>query len=97
MSEATRKRDERLINVVCPNCNAQLDDATNLDDESLRPKPGDVSCCIKCAAVLEYQDDMTLRVLSSDELLDLPDDVRLEIVSYSQAVLKMHSIIEGEA
>jgi len=83
-------KDERLKDTVCPNCDAKLNDATNVGDDSLRPEPGDLSACIKCAAALTYQDDMTLRMLSADEFLELPDDVRLELADYSRAVHAAH-------
>ena len=85
-----RVKNERLAATTCPECGAMLDDATNMEDDSLKPEPGDISCCIECAVVLEYQDDMQMRKLSADEFLALPDDVRLEIAKYARAIHKVH-------
>lgn len=34
---------------LCPVCGTTLDAATALDGEEIKPNPGDVSICIKCA------------------------------------------------
>ncbi len=91
-----RIKNERLASTTCPECGAMLDDATNTEDASLKPEPGDISCCIGCAVVLEYQDDMQMRKLSADEFLALPDDVRLEIAKYARAIHKVHEEITRE-
>ncbi len=74
----------------CPNCGRDVDSATNVDDDDLHPTPGDVSCCIGCAAVLTYQDDMTMRQLTPEEFLALPADVRTQLASMAAAVKQVH-------
>ena len=74
----------------CPNCGCDLDSATNSYDESLKPEPGDVCCCIHCAAVLTYQDDMIIRKLKDEEFLALPENARLELARYANAVKQIH-------
>lgn len=45
----------------CPTCNYELDAAENLDDPNLLPKCGDITVCINCAEILEYNDNMKLK------------------------------------
>jgi hypothetical protein len=47
----------RLKPCPCPNCGYGLDAATAAF-EDVRPKPGDLTVCIKCAALLEFTDGM---------------------------------------
>lgn len=47
----------RLKPSPCPNCGYAMD-AVTAAFEDVRPKPGDVTVCIKCAALLEFTDDM---------------------------------------
>ena len=74
----------------CPNCGRACDSATNVDDDELRPKPGDLSCCIGCAVTLTYNDDMTSRILTPDEFLALPIEVRTELSRMAAAVKQVH-------
>lgn len=74
----------------CPNCRRAVDSATNVDDDSLKPVPGDLSCCIGCAAVLTYQDDMTVRELTPEEFLALSADNRTELARMAAAVKEVH-------
>lgn len=59
----------------CPNCGYGMDAATAAF-EDVRPEPGDLSVCIKCAALLEFTHDMKFapadtRRLSLDTLEQL--------------------------
>lgn len=53
---------------VCPGCGHQLDGATKPDDEKLKPKGGDVSVCMYCASISFFNADLTLRLVSQEEL-----------------------------
>ena len=57
---------------ICPKCFTILSAATNMDDENLRPKPGDVTVCLYCAEVLVFNEDLTLRRPLAGEIED-PD------------------------
>ena len=49
----------------CPTCDKLLDDATSLEDDK-KPRPGDVSFCCYCHEILQFTDDMKLRVADPD-------------------------------
>lgn len=66
----------------CPACDADHDAHTALDGpDGARPKAGDVSVCLYCAAVLVYTDLMLgrlgLRQAAGEELDRLLEDRRL--------------------
>jgi len=45
-------------------------DSDELLDESLVPKPGDVSVCAYCSEVCTFDDEMQLRCATADEIQD---------------------------
>lgn len=49
----------------CPTCHKTLDGATGLHTDN-KPSPGDVSFCLCCHEVLQFNDDLTLRVADPD-------------------------------
>lgn len=64
--------------LTCPKCKHLLNGFTGVNNED-RPKDGDVTVCIYCYAVCQYEKDLTnLRMLTQQELLELqkthPDD-----------------------
>lgn len=57
----------RVPDTQCPHCLHKIDGATNIDDESLLPKPGDFTVCLYCAAVAIVGEDRQLRKMTKDE------------------------------
>ena len=55
------------ITPFCPVCEHQLDGFTNPHEEE-HPLPGDVSVCLKCATVLQFDESLML-VKASEEIV----------------------------
>ncbi len=74
----------------CPSCGAKLDAATQTLRGRERPKAGDVSICLYCAAVNQYGDDLQLVAVTGDELtLVLADpDVKKAIAVVRQVMAR---------
>lgn len=51
-----------LPQVICPVCGYNPDCASPADRSHARPKPGDLSLCLKCGEVLEFDDAMIARL-----------------------------------
>lgn len=61
----------RMPPAACPSCSAKLDAATGTTTDD-SPQAGDYTVCYRCAAVLQFNQDMTLRVAQFREMpLDL--------------------------
>jgi len=58
-------------NAACPFCGAKLDRATCAENDHSEPTPGDLSICMYCAEVLEFNADMQLKQASLSTLLEL--------------------------
>lgn len=61
----------RLPVMKCPTCQHPMDAATRMLGQE-RPRPGDLSVCLKCAEVLVFQPDMSMRLALLNDLIDLP-------------------------
>ena len=73
----------------CPECSYEMDAATICDEDAkkvTRPKPGDVSVCIKCGAALEFAENMTLRLLDFESVDD--DDTKFQLRRLQQHIRK---------
>jgi len=54
----------------CPGCGAILNAATGTDGEAI-PCEGDLSICYKCGSLLEFNEDLSVRLLDSDDMKKL--------------------------
>jgi hypothetical protein len=52
----------------CPACGYQIDASTSMFEDDAKPGPGDLSACLECATALIFDDDMTLRKLTTEDL-----------------------------
>ena len=57
----------------CPNCGKWVDGATGVSADA-RPSPGDISICIYCSHLSAYADDLTLRHLTDEEMIEIAGD-----------------------
>ncbi len=53
----------------CPNCGKVLDKATSANLDGHKPRPGDVSVCWKCKAILVFNNDLILMNPAEEELV----------------------------
>jgi len=54
----------------CPGCGATLNAATGTDGEAI-PREGDLSICYKCGSLLEFNEDLSVRLLDSNDMKKL--------------------------
>lgn len=78
-------KSSRTKESICPGCGAKLDAATSTDGD-YDPKPGSVSICAYCGSIAIFEDDMSLRPLTQEEIDELPDDAREQILSISEFI-----------
>ena len=74
----------------CPICECKLDDASAMQEGTV-PKPGDVTICLYCQGVLEFDENMDLIEANYETLIEL------DLVHLSRAhriVNKFHEIIK---
>lgn len=65
----------------CPDCNALLDRASGM----AAPKPGDLSVCAYCGAMLVFDQSLVQRALSEADFAALPEDNQRVMREYSDA------------
>lgn len=78
-----------IVESKCPTCAANLSAATTMDDPTAVPSVGDVSVCLYCGEVLEFTEDMSLKKIDIETLVEA-DFVQLSqiqrFVRYYQSV-----------
>lgn len=72
---------------TCPHCGESIDVATNLKYDA-PPSPGAVSICAGCGRVAKFEADLTLSVVTDDELLTLPTETLIMLWQAKQALVK---------
>ena len=70
---------------TCPVCHTKIDAATASDRSGVVPEAGDVSICAECTSFLIYNEDLSSREMTVDELVDLPPDVFYDLMSTRMA------------
>lgn len=73
---------------ACPQCQERLDQGTGVVDDDA-PKPGDIAVCFICEAPLEYQADLSFRLMTDAEVAALPEKTLLSLLD---AIEGAHSI-----
>jgi hypothetical protein len=53
----------------CPYCGHLIDASTSAEDAS--PGPGDVTVCLNCREIVVFADDMSLRLPTEQELIEV--------------------------
>ena len=78
-----REEAKCRLTFACPRCGYEVDRASAVGyaGAEIRPRPGDISLCLKCAAPLELLADAAPRWLTFGEVSHLPPATRAEIVS----------------
>jgi len=72
----------------CPKCGVILDVSKNVDKSTLAPESGDLIVCYHCEAVLTYDAELGVSLMTAGEIAKLS---RTEKESLTLAVLKIRA------
>lgn len=72
--------DPRTAPHPCPKCGKTLDAACSLHNPEARPTPGDVSICIYCAALLQFDEALAPQILTNEALDAMPGEFIAELL-----------------
>jgi hypothetical protein len=61
----------------CPTCKRELDACTTATGLKLLPVEDDISVCIYCGSINQYNEDLTLRLMPTQVFADLPKEQRV--------------------
>lgn len=89
LGEARKHKDQ-----TCPVCSTLLNAASGFNNNA-SPSPGDVSICIRCGAVLKFDEQMTLQQVPEAELQALDQDDRRLLFEARSAVRDLRTKIGG--
>lgn len=57
-------------------------------DQTKRPRPGDFSLCLRCGEIYVFQDDMTVRLPTVKELMELGEAEHKELTEVQTMIRK---------
>lgn len=80
---------------ICPYCGVRLDGATGTDDQTLKVKEGDCSCCIGCGGVLEFDEKLLPCVMRDDVWATLPATLQSQLTRLSASIRAMHGLSDS--
>jgi hypothetical protein len=61
----------RVKTSECVTCRAVLNGAETVSDPNIHPKPNDVTICSYCGEVLQFNDDLSLRLISETVISEI--------------------------
>jgi hypothetical protein len=70
----------------CPVCNANLNGVSS-SSEKKYPTKNDLTVCTVCTSFLIFTEDLQLRLLTTDEIADLPEEIRMKLI-HTRELLK---------
>lgn len=74
---------------TCLNCGKKLNGIAQIDNaptEAL-PEPGDISFCMYCGHIMSFGEDLKLRELTSEEMLEVAGDERILAASRARKLV----------
>lgn len=84
-----RARTTRTPPSHCLDCGYAINAGSPTPDfPNASPEPGDVAICLKCAHLMVYADDLTVRALTGDEVVEVAGDP--EIVRAVNAIAELN-------
>jgi hypothetical protein len=64
--------EHRTLNTFCPTCGYRANAATNINDKQTNPPScGDISVCLKCGEILQFDAQLKLQPASLTNLLQI--------------------------
>jgi|SRR5277367_1643086 len=77
----------------CPTCRYRTDSATCAKNSRLRPKPGDLTVCLNCGEVLEFQNDMKMKLATVSALMACGEELHALIVK-AQSLIRSNRFLD---
>ena len=74
----------------CPSCGENNNGALPATEDERAPEPGDFSICAYCAAILEFDDGLRSRLLSTEAFLELPVEARSELKRAQELIQRLN-------
>ena len=71
----------------CPKCGLLCDAVSDPEGLDSKPQQGDISICFGCAAILEFDKNLKLKVCSEDKINKLDTETLVQIVKIRSYIL----------
>ena len=71
----------------CPKCGLLCDAVSDPEGSDSKPQQGDISICFGCAAILEFDKNLKLKVCSEDKINKLDTETLVQLVKIRSYIL----------
>ena len=78
-------------NPPCPKCGMIADAATSVEAGDHSPSLGDVGVCIQCGSVNIYNEDLSLRAATPEEIARFPAGIKATLANASATLALLHA------
>jgi hypothetical protein len=75
-----------MISEKCPGCGKMLEVDTAVKNPEAMPQPKDLSVCLYCGVILEFDDTLHRIALSKEQIGKLEPEVRAEVLEIQQVI-----------
>lgn len=89
----TEPQHFELPGCECLSCHKTVDCGTG----SQRPSPGDITVCFYCGHIMAFNDAMTLRGLTSQEMYDVAGNAQILAIQQLRELAKEMGFKPGES
>ena len=73
----------------CPKCGCLINASTGIEDENQMPSKGDIYICIKCASILEFDENLKLKLCPQEKINGVDEDHLKVIIKTKMYVLNL--------
>lgn len=71
---------------ACPHCGYKADGVYRYSQGQERPRPGDFVVCMGCTELLQFREDMGVRVPTPESLAELPPEYMVQVEKSKEMV-----------
>jgi hypothetical protein len=81
-------RERSLPTSFCPICRYEMDSATCVEKELAEPSAGDLSVCLNCGELLQFNEILVLRLLPTTQRADIDEESQKLLTRASELIRK---------
>jgi|SRR5215472_626281 len=74
----------------CPVCGYKINAASDINGNNKVPEPDDITFCLKCAAILVFKDDLYVRHMKPDDLIDVSFDFLVFLIETKNQIIQFN-------
>ncbi len=79
----------------CPCCNSKIDAVSSMDDKPEEPRKGDITICVYCTEILEFDEELSLIKIRGETLDSFSQGELDELLAVRNNLLAYNATEDG--